>query len=93
MMAVFQKDKNVLDELLADGSLILFHPGSQALLALNPTGALVWESCDGTRGAEAITRELQLVFPKATGVTEDVDSILSDLHDRGMLTALPQRSR
>ena len=84
MMSVFQRDPNVLDGLLADGSLILFHPGSQALLALNPTGALVWESCDGSSSVEAIARELQLVFAGAPGIRQDVDSMLRELHGRGM---------
>ena len=80
-----QRDPRVLDELLADGSMVLFHTLSRKLMTLNPTAALVWECCDGEHTEEAIAAEVQAVFPQATGVADDVAAVLGDLRAREML--------
>jgi hypothetical protein len=81
-----RKDPNVLDELLADGSMILFHKKAHELMTLNPTAAFVWECCDGTREPEAIAAELGAVFPASPDVNADVAAVLADLRNRGMLS-------
>ncbi len=58
-----RKGESVTDELLADGSMMLFHAGRQELLTLNSTAALVWECCDGEHDFAAIVAEVQEVFP------------------------------
>lgn len=80
-----ERDARVLDELLADGSLILFHTGTRVLMTLNPTAALVWELCDGRHDPPALIAEVQAVFPDITTVDADVHTILTDLRTRGML--------
>lgn len=79
------KDPRVLDELLADGSMILFHKASRQLMTLNPTAALVWEHCDGEHTEASIAAELGELFPDANSVTDDVRSILRELQERQML--------
>lgn len=85
------RDPRVLDELLADGSLVLFHTGTRVLMTLNPTAALVWEYCDGRHDEATIVAEVEAVFPAAGPLAADVQTILIDLRSRGMLqpTALP----
>ena len=84
-----ERDDRVLDETLADGSLVLFHTATRELLTLNPTAALVWELCDGQHGEGAIVAEVQAVFPDAAGIATDVQTILIDLRSRSMLRPAP----
>lgn len=83
------RDSRVLDEVLADGSVILYHTGSRVLMTLNPTAALVWDLCDGTHDEPAISGEVAEVFPAVTTIAADVRAILSDLRSRGMLQPPP----
>ena len=79
------KHPSVIDELLSDGSMVLFHKASRYLMSLNPTAALVWEYCDGTRTSAGIADEIRAVFPDRPSVGDDVSAILADLRDRGVL--------
>lgn len=76
----------VLDELLDDGSMVLFHVARRELMTLNPTGAFVWELCDGAHTRPSLEAELRAVFPDITSVGEDVKAILEELDNHGMLT-------
>lgn len=82
-----QRDACVLDELLTDGSMVLFHKISRQLMTLNPTAALIWDCCDGTRTPAAIAEEIRQLFPDVPSVLDDVIGALADLRDRGMLSA------
>jgi hypothetical protein len=84
-----ERDPRVLDELLADGSMVLYHTASRKLMTLNPTAALVWEYCDGQHSLEQITDEVRAVFPAAPTIADDVVNVLNDLRAREMLR-LPQ---
>lgn len=84
-----ERDPRVLDELLADGSMVLYHTASRKLMTLNPTAALVWEYCDGRHSLEQITDEVRAVFPAVATIAGDVAGVLSDLRAREMLR-LPQ---
>lgn len=83
------RDPRVLDELLADGSLVLFHTATRVLMTLNPTAALVWEYCDGVHDEAAIVDQVHAVFPQAGSLAADIETILVDLRSRGMLRATP----
>src|SRR5947199_474516 len=80
------KNPRVSDELLADGSMVLFHSASRRLLTLNPTAALVWDYCDGSHSPAAIASAVTSVFPHVASVPDDVDRILVDLREHGMLS-------
>lgn len=79
------KHPAVRDELLADGSMVLFHTGSPQLMTLNPTAALVWEYCDGAHTSTMIAAEVRALFPDVATVADDVTAILHNLRARGML--------
>lgn len=83
------RDLRVIDELLADGSMVLFHTVTRTLLTLNPTAALVWECCDGEHTEDAIVSEVQAVFPEAHAVGDSVGAVLRDLRMREMLRPAP----
>ena len=75
----------VQDELLGDGSMILYNTCKRELLTLNPTAALIWECCDGAHNIPAICAEIHDVFPDRTDVYGDVLNLLQDLLERGMI--------
>jgi hypothetical protein len=84
------RDSNVVDEWLADGSMVLFHTNVRLLVTLNPTGALVWEHCDGTCTVAEIEAQLRSVYPGVPTIGIDVAAILEQLRERGMVS--PNRS-
>jgi hypothetical protein len=75
----------VQDELLADGSMVLYNTCKRELLTLNPTAALIWECCDGDHTIPTICTEIREVFPDKANVENDVVSMLQDLLERGMI--------
>jgi hypothetical protein len=76
----------VQDELLADGSMVLYHTGKRELLTLNPTAALIWECCDGEHSVAAIAAEMREIFPGNAAIETDVLHVLRDLIERGIVT-------
>lgn len=80
-----RKAAGVHDELLADGSMVLYRASTNQLVTLNPTAAIVWEHCDGTHNLPAIVAVVSDLFPGIPTVLHDVAAILGDLRTRGML--------
>jgi Coenzyme PQQ synthesis protein D (PqqD) len=80
-----RKSLGVYDEVLPDGGLVLFHSLGALILTLNPTGALIWEYCDGTHDVAAIAGHLRDVFPAAADAERDVRSLLSGLCEAGLI--------
>ena len=80
-----QKSACVMDELLPDGSMVLYHTCHKEIMTLNPTAALTWECCDGMHSIAMIAEELHAVFPDAGDIVADVLTLLRDLVDRGMV--------
>lgn len=80
-----RQDHRVHDELLPDGSMVLYHTARQQVLTLNPTAALVWACGDGDHDLAAIVAELRGIFPAAPDPERDVLDLLRQLHEHGML--------
>ncbi len=80
-----RKAPDIHDELLPDGSMIVFHTGHQDVLTFNPTAALVWECCDGEHDQAAIVAEVRALFPAAPDPAQDVRDLLQRLHGSGLL--------
>ncbi len=80
-----RKNDCVRDELLADGSIVLYHTCRKQLITLNPTAALVWECCDGAHSIAMIADELRDVFPDAPNPQADLLAVLRDLLDQAMI--------
>ncbi|MCA1666580.1 MAG: PqqD family protein [Thermomicrobia bacterium] len=79
------KVAGVLDELLADGSMVLFSPRGQQIITLNPTAALIWECCDGAHTVAAIADEVREVFPDAPAVERETAALLAQLREKGVV--------
>jgi hypothetical protein len=82
------KRAGILDELLADGSLVLYDAARREVITLNPLAAYVWECCTGEWDVRAIAAEARALFPDAPRVEADVFAFLDDLR-RADLIALP----
>lgn len=82
----------VHDELLADGSMLLYDSCRKLVLTLNPTGALVWEYCDGEHDVSAIVADVVGLFPSATTADRDIRDLLDSLLQAGLIASLPQRA-
>jgi hypothetical protein len=73
------KRAGILDELLADGSLVLYDASRHEVITLNPLAAYVWECCTGARDVRAIIAEARNLFPDAPQIEGDVFAFLDDL--------------
>jgi peroxiredoxin len=92
--ATFLKDSCVSDELLADGSMILYNSCRRKMVTLNATGALIWECCDGTHTIDGMAAEIRDVFPDAAGLEQSVHGVLAGLLGDGMVVVnSPERDR
>lgn len=66
-----------------DDELLLYNPEHGRILALNATGALVWQLCDGARTVGEIVGLLQEGYPDAAGIPGDVEELLGKLREAG----------
>jgi hypothetical protein len=85
----------VHDELLPDGSMVLYNGCQHQVLTLNSTAAFVWECCDGEHDLAAIATEMRDVFP-TIDVEEDVRKLVDQLSQAEMIepaTTTASRSR
>jgi len=61
-----------------DGELVLFDPGSAAILYCNPTAGMIWRLCDGSRTRDDIVNMLSEAYPEsAESINTDVDEALA----------------
>ena len=65
--------------------MVLYHTWRQKIMTLNPTGALIWECCDGEHDLAMIVREVRDVYPDARHIDEDVPALLRQLHENRMI--------
>lgn len=78
----------VHDELLADGSMILYNACRQQAMTVNATAALVWDCCDGAHDLDALVAEVRDVFPDAPDTDRDIRELLDHLYENGMLVVV-----
>ena len=61
------------------------HPQQTRAVYLNPTAALVWGLCDGSRSVHEIIRILGESYPEAVAPDRGRVSTLNQLHESGVL--------
>jgi hypothetical protein len=74
-----------LDQLLKDGSIILFRADRQEMMVLNPLAALIWDSSTGEQSIEAMVGEIRELFPEQVRIEADVLACVEDLVAKGFL--------
>lgn len=79
------RHEGVHDELLPDGSMVLYNGRRREVLTLNPTAALVWEYCDGEHDLGAIVTEVRDVFAGADAAETDVRSMVEMFLRSGLI--------
>jgi Coenzyme PQQ synthesis protein D (PqqD) len=62
-------------------------PQQTRAIYLNPTAAVVWDLCDGSRSVREIIRVIGESYPDAGSVTDDVLATLNRLRESGLLVA------
>lgn len=69
----------------------LFDPTSSAVHLLNETALAIWELCDGqTDPEEMVAAIVELSGLDPTAVEQDVERILSEFGDAGLVTWAPR---
>ena len=86
-----QRRADVLNEVQADGSGLLYDPRTRLGIALSGTAVEVWLACDGTRSPDALAAELASCYDAPLAVVRrDVVALLADLTARGLLVDTPR---
>ena len=72
---------------IIDGEVLLYHPQQTRAVYLNPTAAVVWGLCDGSRTIREILRTIDESYPNDSGpdLTNDVLVTLNQLQESGIL--------
>lgn len=87
------KRAGILDELLVDGSMVLYDAARRAIITLNPLGAYVWESCTGDEDVRAILADARVLFPDTPQLEADLLAFLADLRRADLITLpLPEHA-
>jgi peroxiredoxin len=73
------------DEVLVDGSMVVYSSAHKRVFTLNRTGALVWDLCDGEQSVAEIVSEIRTVFPSAGDAEGDVRELLDRLLEDGLI--------
>ena len=71
----------------APDGIVVYDPGRDRVHYLNPTAALLLESCDGTLTAAELPRLLAAAFDLTAPPTGEVENCLTTLLDQGLLVA------
>jgi coenzyme PQQ synthesis protein D (PqqD) len=74
------------------GETLAYHPGTGAAHLLNDTALAIWDLCDGeTKPEEMVEAICQLCGMHPDVVDEDVDRILGEFGDAGLVVWVPGR--
>jgi len=76
--------RNVETEVV-EGEVLLYHPQATRAVYLNPTAAVIWGLCDGTRPVREIIRLISESYPEADDLAKHVMVTLNQLEESGVL--------
>jgi hypothetical protein len=82
-----KRNPDVKTTLLPDGYVVLFSIKTDWAHTLNPTGALVWEFCDGQHSVDELVSEVEglLAGSDRKRLTTEVESLLQELLAAGLV--------
>jgi hypothetical protein len=87
-MPDLRKPKPVTDYQMEmiDGEAVILHPSSTKVLYTNPSGALVWDLCNGERTVDEIIASITATFPEAAAqIPTDVQEALEGFIAAGVM--------
>ncbi len=71
---------------MIDGEAVILHPSSTKVLYTNPSGALVWDLCNGQRTVDEIIAGITATFPDAAQqIPGDVLEVLEGFIAAGVM--------
>jgi hypothetical protein len=70
---------------VVDSEVLLYHPQQTRAFYLNPTAAVIWGLCDGSRSVREIIRVIGEGYPDAGNLSDDVLATLNRLQESGVL--------
>jgi PqqD family protein of HPr-rel-A system len=73
----------------AEDGLVVYDPARDLVHHLNPTAAVIFDLCDGTRDAAAIAATLAEVFGLDSPPKEAVRAGLAELAEQGLIAHEP----
>jgi hypothetical protein len=71
--------------IMPDGTCLLFDVITNEGRALNASGALTWDYCDGALSAGEIADEIAALLPSEPGTRDDTLTLLAELAQLGYL--------
>ncbi len=83
--AHLQRRLEIETYVLPDGSCLLFDPVRRQGHALEATGALAWDYCDGTLSGDEIADEIAALVPESLTLRGEAVSALEVFAQRGLL--------
>ncbi len=79
--------ESIVSTKLPNGDTVLLDVESELYFGLNPVGTIVWEALrDGDDRDAIVARCLSEFEVDSTTVEADIDDLLSDMRQRGILT-------
>jgi tetratricopeptide (TPR) repeat protein len=86
MIAFIPKSAADIEMEVIEGEVLLYHPQQTRAIYLNPSAAVIWGLCDGTRSVREIIRLIGDSYPEAAATaTDDVLRTLKELQENGVL--------
>jgi Coenzyme PQQ synthesis protein D (PqqD) len=70
---------------IVEGEVLLYHPQKTRAVYLNPTAAIIWGLCDGSRSVREIMRLIGESYPEADDLANHVMVTLNLLQESGIL--------
>jgi len=70
---------------IVEGEVLLYHPHDTRAVYLNPTAAVIWGLCDGSRSVREIVRLIGESYPEAVDLADHVTTTLGQLEESGVL--------
>jgi hypothetical protein len=71
---------------MIEGEVLLYHPQQTRAVYLNPTAAVIWGLCDGTRSVREIILLIGDSYPEAAATAaDDVMRTIRELQESGIL--------
>ena len=72
-----------------DDAYLLYHPGGDQIVQMNPTAYVIWQLCDGQRTVDELVEVLQQAYPDAVNeIATDVPEMLQQWAKDGCVDLL-----
>lgn len=85
MIDLVPKPAGAIEMEIIEGEVLLYHPQKTRAIYLNPTAAIIWGLCDGTRSVREIVRLIGEGYPETDNLPNHVMVTLNQLQESGAL--------